>query len=427
MTKEEPEISQAQKDVEARLKLLKNHNFELLDGKNSEIVFLRSPWGDESLALIGYKDGEISKDLFEALEKVILPKEFSAIYHVSKKKLEIIWTAYKLQEPDEVIGKRKFEFKIGSKKHKCHFSKSSDELIEIAKHAAFVKLGDSRFRNLQSFKTYINKEAHKDDRIGPRLGEPLSFFIENLQNDSAEWMRVSRHLNFYLRYYDDRSPHIIIHDTEEKTKYPKTRYVEGSFPSKISTRELNPILLSFWIAAYDEEITTQFLLYYRILEYVSGSYLQAQQRQDLLKILSSPTAQDALDQTLDRVTAVVRQDKLNEFDRFERMFVDLIDKKKIWSEACQNSDFFLEQVCFDGGLTVEPLITDNKSINAFDTNRMKALAASLRKIRNALAHGGEQQSGSLILPTSRNLDLLIPWTHIASTAAAEALLYEHLG
>lgn len=288
-------------------------------------------------------------------------------------------------------------------------------------------MSETRFRNLQSIKAFTDEKARNDEKIGPRLGEPVSFYISKIGQDSAEIINVVRNINFFLRYYDEQSPYIIIHDVEEKSKYPTIRYREGKFPSKIATREINPILLSFWLATYDQEVTTRFLLCYRILEFVSGSYLQAQQRQDLLKILSSPAALDSLDQTLDRVTEVVRQDKLSEFDRFEKMFIDLIDKGKVWREACENSHFFLEQTCFDGGLKVEPLITDTKNAGGFDNNRMKAFAASLRKIRNALAHGGEQQAGNLILPTSRNLDLLIPWTHLASVAAAEALLYEHLG
>ena len=355
-----------------------------------------------------------------------MPREFSAIYHIKKKTMEIAWTTYKLDKDSEEIKGRKFDFKLNRKNYKCAFRKSSEELLEIARNAAYMQVSDTRFRNLQSFSIFTNDDAHKDDNIAPRLGEPLSFFIENLSDSLEEWIRVARHLNFFLRYYDHESPHIVIHDVEENSKYPTKRYIEDKFPGKIITRELNPTLLSFWVASYDHDITTRFLLYYRILEYVSGAYLQAQQRQDLLKILSSPTAQDALDQTLDRVAEVVRQDKMSEFDRFERMFIDLIDKEKIWNEACQNSDVFMSQTEFDGGLKIEPIITDDKNHGSFDNNRMKALAASLRKIRNALAHGGEQQAGNLILPTSRNFDLLIPWNHLALVAAGEALLYEHL-
>ena len=421
------EFEKALKAIEKASKSLAEYNFEVKPTADGKSIYLLNPWGDKSVALVAYENGKRTPKLFSLLKRITLPEELSGIFHNEENRLEIIWTAYKLGKNSEEIRGRNFEFSFRGKDYKCHFSSSSAELLELAKHAAYMQISETGFRNLQSFSTYTNEDAKKVQSVAQRLGEPISFFIENLSNDHEEWFEVLKHLNFYLKYYDSESPHVIIHDNEHQNKHPKKRYIDGKFPSRISSRELNPTLLAFWSAAYDHDITTRFLLYYRILEYVAGSYLQAQQRQELLKILSSPTAQDAVDKTLDRVAEVVRQDKLNEHDRFERMFVDLVARDKIWAEIKLDEAAFTTKNEFDGGLTIEPLIKDIKLNDAFDVNSMRSLAATLRKIRHALAHGGEQQSGSLILPTNRNFDMLLPWSHLAMVAAGEALIYEHLG
>ena len=420
-------FARALKAIEKDVKNLEGYDFEIKPSSDEKSIYLMNPWNDKSVALVAYDSGKRTRNIFKLLGRLILPNELSGIYHKSEGKLEIVWTAYRLGENSEQVRDRKFQFIFRDKSYNCSFSKSSDDLLELAKNAAYLQISETGFRNLQSFSAYTNDEAQSDKAFSQRLGTPISFFIENLSGEHGEWFEVIKHLNFYLKYYDAECPHIIVHDNEQQNKHPKKRYIEGSFPEKILSRDLNPTLLAFWSAAYDHDITTRFLLYYRILEYVAGSYIQAQQRQELLKILSSPTAQSTLDKTLDRVAEVVRQDKLNEYDRFERMFVDLVAREKVWEEIRLNEAAFTSRNEFDGGLTIEPLVKDISLDDAFDINSMKSLAGTLRKIRHALAHGGEQQTGNLILPTNRNFDMLLPWSHLAMVAAGEALLYEHLG
>jgi hypothetical protein len=417
----------ALEQVGREVKKLDSHKFEVKPAKNESVIYLFSPWEDESIALIAYDSDGIKKDLFSLLERIRLPTELSAIYHIESNKLEIIWTAYKLGEGAEDIRGREFEFEFREKSYKCRFSESSEDLLSLASHAAYMKISETAFRNLQSFSAYKNDKAHEDPQFSERLGTPISFFIENLSDDHEEWFEVVKHLNFYLKFYDNDSPFIVVHDREESRQHNKIRYIEGSFPKKISSRQLNGTLLALWTAAYTHDVTTRFLLYYRILEYVSGTYLQAKQRQSLLKILSSPTAQTTIDKTLDSVAQIVRQDAMNEFDRFNKLFNDLVDRDRIWQEICAEPEAFTLAAEFDGGLRVEAIVDNTNSIDAFGPNGMTSISTALRKIRHALAHGGEQQVGQLILPTNRNFDMLIPWTHVAMVAAGEVMLYEHLG
>lgn len=53
--------SEAAQEVEKRLKSLSNHNFEIVESKSGEIVYLSSPWEDRSIALIASKGGLINE------------------------------------------------------------------------------------------------------------------------------------------------------------------------------------------------------------------------------------------------------------------------------------------------------------------------------------------------------------------------------
>ena len=81
----------------ACLKPFLDHNTESLiderkvpDGKT---ITVRKPWGDDSL-VIDLPSGAV--ELIDALNNVILPERFNAIYHRDTKSLEFLWTPYPL-------------------------------------------------------------------------------------------------------------------------------------------------------------------------------------------------------------------------------------------------------------------------------------------------------------------------------------------
>ena len=416
-------LAEAAEIIEKRIIALKERHphLETLIIEDENMILLDKPWGDESVALMAYEKGQIREELFECLEKVTLPEEYSAIYHEDDDSLEIIWTAYKLNKESEEVKGRNFVLTLESREYECEFRQSSDRLLCLANRAAYLRISETGFRNLQSFSSFVAAKEKSDSH-----GDPVSFFIDGLGRNSEGWAHVIKHLNFYLKYYDNQSPYIVIHETSDNAKQEKIRYPEGNFPKNINSRFLNENLLSFWIATYTHDITTRFLLYYRILEYVSGLYLQSMQRHELLKLLSSPTALSAIDGTLDKVTAIVRQDNLSDMDRYLRMFEELVDKDKIWAEVAANVEVFSNDTTFEGGLKLKPLIAANATAETFGTKELQACARALRHIRHGLSHGGEVQAGKLILPTKENLHALVPWMHLAMTAAGEVLLYEHL-
>lgn len=369
------------------------------------------------------RQGGVDAELVKTLNKLYFPERLTAIYHKRKRSLEVLWTAYKLGAEDEEIASRKFDFTLRGKTYACQFGHSSEELLTLAKHAAFLSVSETGFRNLQSFASYIARR----EKDPARYGKPLSFHINGISWKEEQVLDIVRHLNFYLRYYDAKCPYIVVHPPgEESGKSEKTRYITGKFPSSVSSRPLNQTLMSFWIAAFDEDVTTSFLLHYRILEYVSSYYLQTEQRNALRKLLATPDIGSELDATIDALAGIVREEKGNDIVRFVRMFEELVDSDKIWKQICASPETFTSELSLDGGFQHAPIVANVKSKDAFGPKGMENVARAFRQIRNGLAHGGEAQAGRLILPTSENFRKLLPWVHLIEVAAGEVVLFEHL-
>lgn len=54
----------------------------------------------------------------------------------------------------------------------------------------------------------------------------------------------------------------------------------------------------------------------------------------------------------------------------------------------------------------------------------ESITRSLRDIRNALSHGRDQRTSSVIVPSSRNLHYLQPWVNLIAVVAGEVVLYK---
>lgn len=418
------ELQKAKKQFATFLKNNPSARIEEVGKADNKFRLVRSPWGDVSIAfLAGEKASEPDAELVKVLNKLYLPERLTAIFHKRRRSLEVLWTAYKLAAEDEEIATRNFEFTLAGKTYRCRFGRSSDELLTLAKHAAFLSVSETGFRNLQSFASYIARR----DKDPARYGEPISFYINDLSWKEEQVLDVVRHVNFYLRYYDAKCPYIVVQPpTEESGSSEEMRYITGKFPTSISSRALNQTLMSFWIATFDEDVTTSFLLHYRILEYVSSYYLQTEQRNALRKLLATPDISSELDATIDSLAGIVREEKGNDIVRFVRMFEELVDSDKIWRQICASPETFTSDLILDGGFQLAPIIANVKSMDSFGPKGMENVARAFRQIRNGLAHGGEAQAGRLILPTSGNFRKLLPWVHLIEVAAGEVVLFEHL-
>ena len=73
---------------------------------------------------------------------------------------------------------------------------------------------------------------------------------------------------------------------------------------------------------------------------------------------------------------------------------------------------------------IDALVTTSDNETTFCGNGMIKLCHALRKLRNTLSHGKDQETAGVITPTARNFYLLAPWIHLIATAAGEVMLFK---
>ena len=386
-------------------------------------VVIRRPWGDASISIRVQSDIEALSD---ALNQLYLPEQFTGIWHRDTKHFEIIWTAQPLPSTVADIRERAFTFRFKENGYHCNFGLSSDRLLLLAKH--FIPSGPSstQYRNLPSFNIVLSRSD--DAAAKPFIGEPLSFWIKNVEWNSDEILELVNHLNFYMTYYDTRSPNIVVHSlaSENEATRPQIRYIAGHFPSQITGREIDDNLLHFWLAARTGDSARRFLYYYRIIEYASFYYLQNNTRIAIRRILSAPNALDELDTLTERVISSLAESALDDYKRFEAVVRDLVSIGLLWDEIRINEATFSAEITFDGGFKLPALIKIGWKIEDFTVNGIGAFVRNIRDTRNALSHGRDQRTLSVIVPTLSNFRRLQPWVSLVAVAAGQVIAYRHL-
>lgn len=414
--------------VEARqllapfLELNKNASLGIAGPNGESLPCVLTPWGDASLVIKIPDDVEA----FAAqMNLLLLPDRLSAIWHSDTSALEVIWTAYKLPaEQVEIVG-RKFAFAYGGTEHECEFGPASDRLLSIARQTVPTIMSSTFFRNLHSFARYINKSEKDEDEFIIDIGDPHSFWIRNLDWDEENVLDLIRSLNFYITYYDNLSPTVLVHapQVDRKSINPKVRYITGFFPENIKGKQLDDTLINFWIAAQSGDQARKYLYYYRIIEYSSFFYLEASARAAVRKILAAPNAVDDVNSITDKVVGAIGDSKLDEYQRFASLIRDTVDADVLWAEIETNLDAFNAPTTFDGGFVLVPIVGPNCQADDFRPRGLEVFTKAIRDIRNALSHGRDQKTGMVITPTIRNLNLLQPWVYLIAAAAGEVVLY----
>lgn len=401
---------------------LEEHEF--IQGKRPAI---KTPWGDESLVL---DIGPQAKHLAEVLEQVYLPERFTAIWHRDTKDLEIIWTASELADPWKELGKRKFDFVRGGHTYVCEFSISSVRLITIAAHFVPLTSSGTNHRNLFSYRMWAedaskevkkDQEKEKEDEKSKNRGIPRSFWIRGIEWNEDEILDTVRHLNFYMTYYDHLSPQIVVHAPKtEAAMERRSRYIHGTFPSKLDSKQLDDFMLLTWAASQEGDAARRFLYAYRAIEFASFSYLESNIRSEVRRLLSVPHALDNIRDIADAVATTLQKSKWDDVAKFTAVVTDVVDSKLIWKEINRNIGAFTQETRFEGGFVLPRLLAPGCREEDLS---MHQFGRVLRDIRNALAHGKDQKSAAVIAPTTRTFEQLTPWAAVASVAAGEIILY----
>lgn len=141
-------------------------------------------------------------------------------------------------------------------------------------------------------------------------------------------------------------------------------------------------------------------------------------------MLLSPHALDNVDEAANQVIAAVRTSKIDDYQKIEHLVLQSVDPKLVWNEIKLNTAFFSKRIVFDGGFELLPLIAGKDSEKEFLNSGIKNFCNVTRKIRNALSHGKEDRSATVITPTSSNYEKLRPWASLMKLAAGEVMVYE---
>ncbi|MBY4589502.1 hypothetical protein [Rhizobium redzepovicii] len=380
---------------------------------------ISAPWGEEAMVLVIPND---HAELAEILKNLYLPPRLSAIIHTDTNDLEVIWTAYKPPSsiPD-VLG-RSFTFRFDGLDYSCEFGPASSRLIGIAKAYQPVAQSETGYRNLISFKRHLNEQSSKPELFG----EPSSFWIRNIQKDDDSIIEMISHLNFYINYYDNKSPFILIHPPSAAStgSSKRNRFRHGRFPDRIHSKRIDPQLLQFWSACTSADPARRFLYAYRIIEHSAFFFVESAPRLAVRKILTSPHVLDDVGKLTHDVVAAVQKSRIDDYQKFEQLLLQTVDPQILWQEIENDIDAFSSEIIFDGDFKLPPFVAGLKSKDDFYLNGLRNFCNTSRKIRNALSHGKEERQSSVITPTTSNYGKLGAWSHLMWVAAGEVILYE---
>ena len=395
-------------------------------GRESETrLCITKPWGEDGLVISLPEDIETFS---ETLNNILLPERYTAIWHKDTKDFEVIWTALLLSEEIEDIKNREFLFSLDSKEYKCSFGQSSERLLTLASQAIPIAMSHTEHRNLMSFRYYVQlKESEKDLTSGMvPIGEPYSFWIQNVEWDEDRVLQLVRHLNFFLTYYDRESPEILVHTPPAKKVSKQPRYLIDTFPNRIDTHEIADDLLQLWMASHEGDAARQFIYSYRIIEYASHAYIDIEARRKVHRLLTKPHARSDLGALTDKVISTALMKTMDDVQKMNNLLNDIVSTESLWREIERYRPTFTSNVIFDGGFTLKKLIDDSETFETFKTNGILTFINRARNIRNHLSHGRDKSTQATITPTVANFRRLEPWTAAISVLAGEVLIFSNL-
>ena len=378
---------------------------------------IEMPWNDSTLIL------EL-KSLDEAavarLNDLILFPSFSAIYHRSSRKMELIFTPFRQSD----LEARLFQFAFEGHDYSCCFGPPSESVFDLARASNPVATPTTTdYRNLRHFRRYISildrepKEEGFQDRYSP-----VSFWIEPCDADEQQLVRLFEHLNFYMAYFDSRSPAILIHEAEPQDEVTETRvrYLWDEFPETIRATTVDPYLLGLWSSARAAGDTfRQFIYYYQMLEYAGFYFLTERSEKSIETILKAPETAAFPNKAWQRIQDVLSGEKIEEGAKLVAVVRQSVDIESIWKDVEANRGCFERTLMFDGGFELPPVISTSSDLNAFKVSGLEKMVNTFRLLRNALVHAREKRMSNVISASRRNHALVRPFVKPLSSIAMQ--------
>ncbi|CAO4196486.1 hypothetical protein [Methylorubrum extorquens] len=420
------ELSRSKKILADFIKLNPSSSINIHKAESgSAYTLISNPWGDPSLSIFLSSD-EVEKFSSE-MSQVLLPERYSALYHTDTNILEVIFTARPLGEHLQDISGRKFIFAHRGKNYDVGYGPSSDRLKFLSDMTYVRGQSLTNHRNMESFIEYSRSKYAVETGRGPNnIGDPLSFFVSGIEWDEDIVLELVNELNFYMTYFDSKSPAVVVHSPkiENPAAKPLDRFRNGGFPAHIRSSQLDVNMMRFWMAARGADAASRFLYNYRIIEYASFSYLELGLKRNVRRLLCAPDALENTQQLMEDVLATMHSASVEPHMKIEKLLKEIISPEFLWKRLSHNASVYKTVTLFDGGFAVEPILKDKSSEKDFGMAGISAFAHTIRNIRNALSHGRDQKSTSVIAPTAHNVDKLQPWAAVVTAVAGEVIVYK---
>jgi hypothetical protein len=381
-----------------------------------------APWGDESIEI---ELTEQVDNLVSALNALYLPPRFSAIWHRDSKDAEFVYGPVPV---DEAHRSRSFEFRLGGQCTRCEFADPSARLLLVAEAARPARAPtETLYRNLPGLRAYVRMQERQPDSPLVRKSALASFWIRDVEWEEGRLVWLARHINFYMRYFDRKTPRILIHeDVPDPTgARPPAQYPMGDFPSVIVGRPLDPYLLGLWESALLAGDEFRRLLYsYQVLEYAAFYYIQDTTLHALKRIIASPDLQARLDEASRQILDATVESRMDEEARLVAVVKQLVDPAALWREIEPNLAYYSGEIEFDGGFALAPLLREGWGLDDFKSSWIPKFPDASRKLRNALVHSREARMAKVISPTRANYERIRPWSWLLLSTASQVIMYE---
>jgi len=165
------------------------------------------------------------------------------------------------------------------------------------------------------------------------------------------------------------------------------------------------------------------MYFYRIIEYASFVYLDANTRTLVRKALSVPHVLDNLGTTSEQMISIISRFKSDDYARMDAVLKETVHPSVLWKEIDHNRNTYSSTLSFDGGFSILPIISTDCKESEFTPTALTTFVKNIREIRNALSHGKDQKTSNVIQPSVHNFKILRPWVSLICAAAGEVILY----
>ena len=410
--------------LRAKLEAFRSRNPEAdvrVGGNEPSVVRL---WGDEAIEIPLRSDDD---ELIEVLNAVRLPPRFTAIWHEDTREFEVIFTVLRREN---YLLERRFEFHYKGTCYSCSFEASSERLRAIArKSRPSGNLWSSDFRNLQQYYQFEDALEERPDSAYVKDGRPTSFWIRGFDDyDDDRIGDLVRNLNFYMSYFDRRTPTILIH--EEPVAFKRVDDLHqphiGYFPTTLSGQDIDKHLLILWESAQEGDPFLRFIHYYQILEYAGFYFVKDQVRREVERAIAAPDAMARPEKVSQRVLDAISEEKRTDEQKINAMIEECVDSQEMWDVLDGALAEFSEEVELDGGFILPALVSASPGYEDFVQSWNRQFLPALHRIRNALVHARESRQSTMIAPTVANHGRLFPWLLPLSQTAAKVMLYSKL-